>query len=251
MKITFLGTATSTGVPEIGCQCEVCRSTDPRDKRLRTSVIVETEGKKILIDCGPDFRTQMLTNDFFRLDALLITHEHYDHVGGLDDLRPVAYQHKLEIFAEPNVAEAIETRMPYAFGPDKYPGVPDLDLRRISDKPFMAAGVQIIPIRLMHGRLPIFGYRIGNLAYLTDLKYIPEEEFEKLKGIDLLVIESLRKGLHPTHAGLEEALSYIERINPKQSFLVHVSHRAGLYAVAEKELPPNIHYAYDGLSVEF
>jgi len=250
MKITFLGTGTSTGVPEIGCQCEVCTSKDPRDSRLRTSAVVETEGKRILIDCGPDFRQQMLANNISQLDAVLITHEHYDHVGGLDDLRPVGRNHGMKIYAEENVATAIETRMPYAFGPKKYPGVPNFELIRITTEPFQAAGIPIIPIRLMHGCLPIVGYRIGNMAYLTDLTSIPDTEFEKLKGIDLLVIEALRKGAHPSHEGVEEALVNIQRIQPKKSYLVHMEHRAGLYANIEKELPPAVHYAYDGLSVE-
>lgn len=251
MKITFLGTGTSTGNPEIGCSCEVCTSKDPRDWRMRTSALVETEGKRILIDCGPDFRLQMLTNRIDHLDGVLLTHEHYDHVGGLDDLRPMCREKGVDIYAEDYVAEAVRTRIPYAFREHKYPGVPNLELHSIGNHPFTVAGIEVVPVRVMHAKLPIFGFRIGKMAYLTDLKYIPEEEFAKLEGLDLLVIDALRKGIHQSHEGLEEALANIERIRPKESYLIHMSHRIGLQAVVEKELPPHVHYSYDGLSVEF
>lgn len=249
MKITFLGTGTSTGVPEIGCQCEVCTSKDPRDWRLRTSVLVETEGKCILLDCGPDFRWQAITSRTYHLDAVLISHEHYDHVGGLDDLRPFTRYKSVDIFAEANVAEAIRTRIPYVFRENKYPGVPKLDLHEIGNSPFVAAGLSVVPVRVMHGRLPIMGYRIGNMAYLTDLKYLPEEEYVKLKGLDVLIITALKQGEHPAHEGLEEALANIERIRPKEAYLIHMSHRIGLHAEVEKELPPHVHLAYDGLVI--
>lgn len=250
MKITFLGTGTSTGNPEIGCQCEVCTSTDPRDWRLRASVLVEAQGKNILIDCGPDFRWQMIRNHIDRLDAVLLTHEHYDHVGGLDDLRPFCRLKGVDIYAEDEVATAIETRLPYVFREHKYPGVPNLELHRIQDRPFLAAGIWVTPIRIMHAQLPIFGYRIGNMAYLTDVKYIPEEEYAKLKGLDLLVIDALRKKEHPSHESLDEALANIARIGPKEAYLIHMSHKIGLHARVEKELPPHVYYAYDGLVVE-
>ena len=252
MKIIFLGTGTSTGVPEIGCQCEVCTSKDKRDWRLRTSAVVETEGRRILIDCGPDFRWQVITNHIYQLDAVLITHEHYDHVGGLDDLRPFCRYGEVNVYAEENVAYAIKTRIPYVFAANKYPGVPNINMHAITTEPFEAAGLEIIPIRLMHGKLPILGYRIGRLAYLTDLKTIPESEFPKLEGVDLLVINALRRdSKHPTHAGLDEALAYIQRIQPKEAYLVHESHKIGLHTEVEKLLPPHVHLAYDNLSVEF
>ena len=252
MKIIFLGTGTSTGVPEIGCQCEVCTSKDKRDWRLRTSAVVETEGRRILIDCGPDFRWQVITNRIYQLDAVLITHEHYDHVGGLDDLRPFCRYGEVNVYAEENVAYAIKTRIPYVFAANKYPGVPNINMHAITTEPFEAAGLEIIPIRLMHGKLPILGYRIGRLAYLTDLKTIPESEFPKLEGVDLLVINALRRdSKHPTHAGLDEALAYIQRIQPKEAYLVHESHKIGLHTEVEKLLPPHVHLAYDNLSVEF
>ena len=243
MKIIFLGTGTSTGVPEIGCQCEVCTSKDKRDWRLRTSAVVEVDGKRILIDCGPDFRWQVITNKIYRLDGVLITHEHYDHVGGLDEVN---------VYAEENVAYAIKTRIPYVFAENKYPGVPNINMHSITLEPFDVAGIRIVPIRLMHGKLPIVGYRIGKLAYLTDLKTIPESEFPKLKGVELLVINALRRdSKHPTHAGLDEAIAYINRIQPKESYLIHESHKIGLHAEVEKILPSHIHLAYDNLEVEW
>ena len=251
MKVLFLGTGTSTGNPEIGCQCEVCTSSDPRDWRLRASVLVETEGKRLLIDCGPDFYYQALAHIHSLMDAVLITHEHYDHVGGLDDLRPFCFRRDLPIYAEANVCEAIRTRMPYAFREEnRYPGVPKLYLTEITTAPFEAAGIPIIPIRVMHGHLPILGFRIGDFAYITDMKTLPEEEYAKLQGLDILVVNALRMdNRHPSHQGVDAALEEIARLQPRRAFLTHASHRIGLHAEVEKQLPPHVHLAYDGLEL--
>jgi len=251
MKITFLGTGTSSGVPELGCRCEVCSSNDERDKRTRSSVLIETGGKNILIDCGPDFRSQMLNNGMSIIDAVLITHEHYDHVGGLDDLRPLSYTRDIPLYGEAEVLHAINKQMPYAFLDKRYPGLPHLNLQTITMEPFEIDGIHVIPIRVMHGELPILGFRIGKIAYLTDLKTIPEEEFEKLADVDLLIIEALRQdNRHYNHEGIEEALENIKKIKPKTTYLIHMSHHIGLHAVAEKTLPENVYYAYDGLTLE-
>lgn len=251
MRLTFLGTGTSTGNPEIGCRCEVCRSRDPRDWRLRTSALVEVDGKSLLIDCGPDFRWQMIRNGISHLDAILLTHEHYDHVGGLDDVRPMCREHGMEIYAERNVIEAIRTRLPYVFREHRYPGVPNLLMREIDLSPFEVAGVRVIPIRVMHAKLPILGFRIGDLAYMTDIKSLPETEFPKLEGVRVLVLDALRELPHLSHESLGEALALAERIAPEETYFVHMSHRIGLHAEIEHRLPPHTHYAYDGLRLEF
>lgn len=251
MKVTFLGTGTSTGVPEIGCHCEVCSSEDPRDRRLRASVLVETAGKRILLDCGPDFRWQMLRQGIEHLDAVLLTHEHYDHVGGLDDLRPFVHQSDLKIYAEENVVQAIRTRLPYAFREHLYPGVPQLNLQSIGSEAFEAAGIPVQPVRVMHGQLPIQGFRIGNVAYLTDLKTLPESSYQYLSGLNMLILDTLvLHARHFSHEGLDEALSQIERIKPASAYLIHMSHRIGLHREAGKTLPSNVYYAYDGLEVQ-
>ncbi|GHT50747.1 hydrolase [Bacteroidia bacterium] len=255
MKIRFLGTGTSTGIPEIGCRCDVCMSTDPRDKRLRTSLLVETEGKHLLLDCGPDFRQQMLdalkSDPFDKLDGVLLTHEHYDHVGGLDDLRAFTKAGELNVYAEDYVAEAIRTRIPYVFRTNKYPAVANINMVTIENKPFTVGGIEIIPVRLMHGNLPIFGYRIGNMAYLTDLKTIPEEEYDKLHNLDVLVMNALHEKEHFSHQTTTSALANIERIQPKRAYLIHPSHRFGRYAEVQPKMPTNVFVAYDGLEIEF
>jgi len=253
MKLRFLGTGTSTGNPEIGCRCEVCTSSDKRDWRYRASVLIEIEGKRILIDCSPDFRMQMLKtleSDYFTdLDVVLLTHEHYDHVGGLDDLRAFCRKGALPVCTEDYVADAISRRVSYVFEKHKYPGIPNLALVPIRNQPFCISGMEIIPIRLMHGNLPILGFRIDDYAYLTDLKTIPEEEFQKLKDLDVLVIYALRQKEHIAHQNVQQALENIEKINPKRAYLTHVSHSFGLHSSMQQKLPENVFIAYDGLVI--
>lgn len=254
MLLRFLGTGTSTGNPEIGCQCEVCKSSDPKDFRFRSSALINLNRKQLLIDCGPDFRMQMLeslkTHSFKQLDGVLLTHEHYDHVGGLDDLRSYCRFGPVNIYAEKLVVDAIKTRMPYVFEEHKYPGIPNLQMNIIDPfNPFYIENIKITPIRLMHGKLPILGYRIGKLAYLTDIKTIPEGEYNKLDGLDVLVINALREKEHISHETIGEALENIKRIKPGKAYLTHMSHRFGLHEKIQKSLPDNVFIAYDRLEI--
>ncbi len=251
MKLTILGSGTSTGVPQIGCNCDVCRSTDSFDKRLRTSAIVDINDRRFLIDCGPDFREQILRLGSPRLDAALLTHSHYDHVGGIDDLRPYCKDRNFPIYCRPDVAEDLRNRVPYCFREHPYPGVPQFDLHEIdSDKPFVVEGIEITPLPVLHYRLPIIGFRIGSLAYVTDCKTMPPETLQKIKGVDTLVINALRHQPHFSHMNLDEAMAVIDETAPRQAFLTHLSHDMGRHRDVEATLPDNVKIAYDGLTVD-
>lgn len=250
MKITILGSGTSCGVPQIGCTCPTCTSSDPRDKRLRCSTLVEDGDCRILIDCGPDFREQMLGIEFAALDAVFITHEHYDHVGGLDDLRPYSVFGDVDVYAEKFCADHLLERIPYCFTPKekRYPGVPAINLHNIEPHvPIIIKDIPVVPIRVFHGRLPIVGFRIKDFLYITDMKTIPEEEFEYLEGIKTLVVNGLRHEEHPSHQTIEEAIAFSARLGVEDAYLIHMSHHILPHAQEELKLPENIHLAYDGM----
>ena len=253
MKIKFLGTGTSTGVPELGCVCPVCTSNDPRDHRLRTSALVKTDGgKNILIDCGPDFRQQMLQFGFSFFRTVLLTHEHYDHVGGLDDLRPYNLLGRTAVYADVVCARHLKQRLPYCFHKKLYPGVPLLELHVVvPGKPFRIGDEEVLPFEVMHGGMPILGYRIGRMVYITDLSAISDEVVEELKGVPFLVINALRDYPHHSHQTLEEALDLADRLEAQEAYFIHMSHRIGLHADVDRQLPPHRHLAYDGLEVHF
>jgi phosphoribosyl 1,2-cyclic phosphate phosphodiesterase len=252
-ELTFLGTGTSQGVPMIGCRCAVCSSNDPHDRRLRSSALVRVGGVTLVIDSGPDFRQQMLREGVDRLDAILLTHNHKDHTAGLDDVRAYNYfqERPMDVYAEPYVLETIRREFSYAFAETKYPGVPEIDLHPIGLEPFEIQGVRIIPIRGWHFNLPVLGFRIGRLAYLTDMNRMEEEELEKLNDLDTLVINALRREKHLSHFTLDEAAAIIDKVRPRRAYLTHISHQLGLHAEADPALAArHIYYGYDGLKIE-
>jgi len=251
LKITFLGTGTSQGVPVIGCECEVCRSLDFRDKRLRTSIHLQVDDKSIVIDTGPDFRQQMLREEILDLDAVIYTHEHKDHTAGLDDIRPFNFKHQkdIPIFGRSSVLEQIKQEYSYIFSANSYPGVPRVLINEIINQPFEVEGVSFIPIEVFHHKLPVFGFRIKDFTYITDANYISEVEMEKIYGSKVLVLNALRLKSHISHFTLDEAVHLIEKINPEKAYLTHISHQMGLHGKAERLLPENIFLAYDGLKV--
>lgn len=247
MKITLLGTGTSCGVPQIGCQCEVCKSDDNRDKRLRCSALFETDTTTLLLDCGPDFREQMLHIGMNKpIDACLITHEHYDHVGGLDDLRPFSYLKKLTLYADPYASKHLRERMPYCLVRNVYPGVPQLELKETNPHDTFTIGdMKVTALNVMHGELPILGYRINDVGYITDMTTMPEEELGFLKGIKLLIVNGLRFEPHPTHQTIDDAIALSRKLNSPETYIIHMSHHVGLHAEVEKKLPQGVHLAYD------
>jgi phosphoribosyl 1,2-cyclic phosphate phosphodiesterase len=253
MEITFFGTGTSQGVPVIGCGCDVCMSPDLRDKRLRTSMLIEIKGKKILIDAGPDFRQQMLRSGISDLDAIFLTHEHKDHTGGLDDVRALNHisGKPVEIYAEERVLNSIRSEYPYAFTDNPYPGVPKMNLNTVNDKTLFRVGdIEIIPIRVLHYKLPVLGFRIDSLVYITDANRIEPSEMQKIYGCTVLVINALRRKTHISHFTLSQALEISRKSAARQTYLTHISHQMGLHQDTEKELPENVHLAYDCLTVE-
>ena len=251
MRLTFLGTGTSKGVPEIGCTCPTCLSTDRRDKRLRVSALIETSDARILIDCGPDFRTQMLGIPFDRLDGVLLTHEHYDHTGGIDDLRPFALFGDIDVYADDLTHRPLRERLPYFFRDVLYPGVPRLQFHTVQPYiPFTIKDVEVTPLQVMHGKLPILGFRIGNLGFATDMTEVPEETITQLMDVDTLVIGALRQRPHATHQTIDEAIEVARRVRAREVYLIHMNHEAGLHAETEATLPEHVHLSYDGLTIE-
>ncbi len=250
MKITFLGTGTSQGIPVIACDCSVCNSADIRDNRLRTSLLVQSSTTTIAIDAGPDFRQQMLRTNTRKLDAIALTHEHKDHIAGMDDVRAFNYKTSdaIEVYAEERVQKAIRKEYAYVFAEHQYPGVPKMRLMDIDGYPFTIGDIRLEPIRVFHYRLPIFGFRCGDVAYITDANYIPEESKEKLVGVKYLIINALRKEAHISHFSLREAIEVSAGISPRKTYITHIGHQMGLHEDVCRELPANVQLAYDGLS---
>ena len=252
MKITFLGTGTSQGVPVIACKCATCQSDDPIDKRLRASVLIEHQDTVVIIDTGPDFRQQMLSARVDRLDAVIFTHEHRDHIAGLDDIRAYNYlqDQPMDVYGEDRVLRALQHTFPYIFAERKYPGIPQVNFHHIQNEPFSVGGIEIMPVRAYHHRLPVLGYRIGDFTYITDANFIAPEELEKIKGARVFTICALRKRKHISHYSLSEALEVIKSVRPEKAYLTHVSHLMGSHAETTSELPGNVSFAWDGLSFD-
>ena len=248
MKITILGTGTSCGVPVIGCQCEVCQSNDPRDKRLRCSIMVETESTRILVDAGPDFRQQIHPQPFRRIDGILVTHSHYDHVGGMDDIRPYCQFGQIDVYADPIARKGMLEMLPYCFAENRYPGVPAIGLHEIhAGQPMRIGDIDILPVEVMHGKLPILGYRFGNFAYITDMKSIANDQAALLQGVDTLLVNALRFDKpHHSHQLVDDAIAFAHSIGARRTLLTHMCHDVGLHAKVNQQLPQGVELAYDG-----
>jgi phosphoribosyl 1,2-cyclic phosphate phosphodiesterase len=251
MKITFLGTGTSQGVPVIACNCDVCLSENEKDKRLRSSILIEEKDQTIVVDTGPDFRQQMLRANVQKLDAVVFTHEHKDHIAGLDDVRAFNFKQKkdMPIYGTKEVQDGLKREFFYAFTEKKYPGVPLLALKTITDKPFFIGDVELTPIDVWHYKMPVKAFRVNNFTYITDANRIEESEKEKIKGSDVIVINALRKEAHISHFTLAEAIELLEELKPKKAYLTHISHMLGKHEEVQKELPDFIEIAYDGLEL--
>ncbi len=251
MLVTLLGTGTSSGVPQIGCTCAVCRSVDFRDKRLRSSIHIDIDGRSVVVDTGPDFRQQVLRMDLQQLDAVLYTHEHKDHTAGLDEVRAFNFRsgRDMPIYGRPSVLTQLTQEFAYIFAEKKYPGIPRVQVNPIQNQPFDVQGVRIIPIEVMHHKLPVYGYRIGDFTYLTDLNYISETELEKVMGTKVLVLDALQREPHLSHFTLEQAVALAKRIGAEQTYFTHISHKLGLHREVEAELPANIRLGYDTLKI--
>jgi phosphoribosyl 1,2-cyclic phosphate phosphodiesterase len=252
MKITFLGTGTSQGIPMIANDDPVCLSNDSKDKRLRSSVMISWDDTCYVIDCGPDFRQQMLRENIQAINGVLFTHEHSDHTAGIDDLRPFTYKMgEVPIYAQERVIESLKVRFSYIFETEnRYAGAPKLTENIIDSSSFILSGVDVTPIVVMHGELPIMGYRFGDVAYITDLKTMSDHEKKKLEGLDILIVNALRITAHPTHLNLEEALCFVNEIKPKRAYFTHISHKLGFHAEVQKKLPKNVFLSYDGLEIK-
>ncbi|MBA4299643.1 phosphoribosyl 1,2-cyclic phosphate phosphodiesterase [Algoriphagus alkaliphilus] len=251
MKVTFLGTGTSQGVPVIGCDCQVCKSLDFRNKRFRTSIHLEANGVSVVVDTGPDFRMQMLRAGVKRLDAVIYTHEHKDHTAGLDDIRPFNFSQKMDIpiFGQKQVLDQIRREFSYIFSDKKYPGVPQVQAIEITENPFRVDGLPVIPIPVLHYKLPVLGFRFGDFSYITDANFIPDESLKLLEGTEILVLNALQKESHISHFTLDEAVHMARKIGAKQTYFTHIAHRLGLHEQVDRELPAGIALAYDGLEL--
>jgi phosphoribosyl 1,2-cyclic phosphate phosphodiesterase len=252
MQVTFLGTGTSGGVPLIACQCRVCKSNDPRDKRLRTSILIKTDTQTIAVDCGPDFRQQMLREDVRQLDAILMTHAHKDHTGGLDDIRSFNFINRkaVDLYCDYPTEVGIKEQYSYAFTETDYPYLPKMNFIRIADLGFQISDLKVLPINVMHANMPVKGFRFGDFTYITDAKTIAEEERRKMRGTKVLVLNALRESDHYSHLSVSQALEIVEDIKPEVTYFIHMSHQFGLHAEEEKKLPANVKVAYDGLKVD-